>query len=378
MSPSSAIMLVGFLFSLGFSMLMPILAIYASSMRVTNFEVGLIVGGFAISTLPMKIVFGKLSDSTGRKQLLMAALGINLVCPLLYTLSQNVLFLFTVRLMQGVAMAASNPAAYSLIADLTPLEKRGQVMGWLDIAWTAGSSIGPAVGGFSIEKLGFSGAFIASATPGIIGVITAYLFVREAPRVRCGEVSDSTELGIKSLPFIGVCSGFFLFTLVHGSLISFLAVYATGFGVSPGIAGLLLSIIAAFSLPFRFSGSLSDHVGRRPVIFIGMLVLAGAVGFLSLSRGTSHFVLASLLLGAGYGLSQPVLYAFASDLAGARKRGLGIGIFSAIWDVGITIGSIGLGTIADMNGIAAVYAVEALIVILGLPAFLLATRGRLR
>jgi len=99
------------------------------------------------------------------------------------------------------------------------------------------------------------------------------------------------------------------------------------------------------------TGWLSDLAGRKPLIAVGMLVQAGALGLLVAGNGTFSFALAAaVLLGLGTALVYPTLIAAVSDAVAPRGRAKAIGVYRFWRDTGFVLGALGAGFGADVFG----------------------------
>jgi MFS family permease len=116
------------------------------------------------------------------------------------------------------------------------------------------------------------------------------------------------------------------------------------------------------------TGWLSDHVGRKPLISVGMLVQALALGVLVAGGGSVASALpASVLLGAGTAMVYPTLIAAVSDVTEPRDRARIVGVYRFWRDFGFAIGALAAGILTDVvSADAAIGAVAALTATSGL------------
>src|SRR5205823_5227525 len=99
------------------------------------------------------------------------------------------------------------------------------------------------------------------------------------------------------------------------------------------------------------TGWLSDHTGRKPLITLGMLVQAGALGLLLAGGGEFAPALgAAILLGIGTALVYPTLIAAVSDTVQPRDRAQAVGVYRFWRDFGFVAGAIAAGVGADAAG----------------------------
>jgi MFS family permease len=108
------------------------------------------------------------------------------------------------------------------------------------------------------------------------------------------------------------------------------------------------------------TGHWSDRVGRKPLIVVGMLLQAAALGMLALSDGRfAVAMIAAALLGVGTALVYPTLIAAISDAVAPIARAPTVGVYRFWRDMGYAAGALIAGAVADALGFGAAIAVVA-------------------
>jgi MFS family permease len=122
---------------------------------------------------------------------------------------------------------------------------------------------------------------------------------------------------------------------------------AHGAGVAQ--IGLVAAVYpAVWSVAQIATGHWSDRVGRKPLIVAGMLLQAGALGVLALSRGAVAIAVATaVLLGLGTALVYPTLLAAISDAVAPVARAPVLGVYRFWRDLGYAVGAVIAGAVAD-------------------------------
>ncbi len=123
-----------------------------------------------------------------------------------------------------------------------------------------------------------------------------------------------------------------------GIIIPLLPFYAEHFGASAVMVGLLSSSFSLAQFLFApFWGRLSDRVGRRPVILIGLLGSALSYAFFALATSLPMLFLARSLAGIA-GANIPTAQAFIADTTTAETRARGMGLIGAAFGLGFIFG----------------------------------------
>jgi EmrB/QacA subfamily drug resistance transporter len=314
----------------------------------------------------LMLVFGKLSDSVGRKRIYTVGMGIFAIamaaCGLARSIDQMIIF----RAVQAVGAAMSIGCSIAIVTEVFPGEDMGRALGMLGTSVSVGFIIGPVAGGFLLDALGWPAIFYTRIPLAILAFALALILLKGDVRLArkanldiWGVVASFSGLfclllgmgqikarGLTSpmvimlagaglfilclLPLIEcrakepiinfrllndrafTCSmaGLFMLFLIMPIYVAIMPFYLlNGIGLSATGSGLLLSAIPIATMVVSpLSGALSDRFGARWPSVLGSVGVAAA--FLSMSRfslNTEIWMIASVLalLGAGTGAFQP-------------------------------------------------------------------------
>ena len=147
-----------------------------------------------------------------------------------------------------------------------------------------------------------------------------------------------------------------------------LPLYYSAAGLSLGEIGVLAATYpAVWSVGQIITGALSDWIGRKPLIVVGMLLQAAAIAGIAVASGFGAWFVAAALLGAGTAMVYPTLLATIADVADPSWRGAAIGVYRLWRDLGFAAGALVAGVGADLLGMpVAILAVAALTAVSGL------------
>ncbi|WP_026884161.1 multidrug efflux MFS transporter [Clostridium akagii] len=277
-----------FVASMGMSQIAPVLPLYIRHLGVTNTASiaqlsGIAFGVTYIICAIFSPIWGYAADKYGRKAMILrASLGMAVVIGTM-GLAQNVYQLIGLRLLQG-AITGYSTACTTLIATQTDKEHAGEALGTLSTASIAGSLIGPMIGGYIEETLGFQPVFFITGALLLISFITTALFVKES-FTRENKKALSLKETWSSVPekslTITMFVTFFVLSVALYSVEPIITVYITQLSRNTShialLAGLafsaagLANIIAAPRL-----GRLSDKIGAHKVMLVA-LIMAGII-----------------------------------------------------------------------------------------------------
>ncbi len=304
---------------------------------------GLVTATVSIASILALPYLGHLVDRFGRTPFMRLGLAVLLAETLALHFVSWLPLLVVIGMLTGGAMASFQIGATTLVADLAPAHRRGEAMGIFGTFSTTAMALAPAVSTFVMLNSGFTAVFALSSALAGVGLVLS-LLVREP--VGRTEISSHGPFLARAALLSGVC--IFSITLTYGALVSFLPGYAPKIGL--GNVGLFFTVFAISSLLVRFlAGTLSDRIGRVPVIIPALFLTAVGMALLAQTDSPVMVLVAAALYGLGYGCTHPTAMALAVDLAGPGQRASGIATFSISYNVGIVVGSLGMGYLLAMT-----------------------------
>lgn len=156
------------------------LALYASSLGIPAWQIGVILGVQLVSIVFAKPIMGRLSDRVGRTAVIVPGLLVGAASVALLTLADGFVALTVLSLVFGVGFATVTSSTTALVADFTRDNRYGASMGVLRTVMDVGQSIGPVLTGFIIAHLGYASAFGTLAA----ALAVATLLLRGLPSPR--------------------------------------------------------------------------------------------------------------------------------------------------------------------------------------------------
>jgi multidrug resistance protein len=139
-------------------------------------------------------------------------------------------------------------------------------------------------------------------------------------------------------PLLVIFLTVFIDLLGFGIIIPLLPFYAEHFGASALMVGLLSTSFSVAQFLFApFWGRLSDRIGRRPVILLGLLGSAVSYALFAMATSLPALFVARTLAGVA-GANIPTAQAFIADTTTAETRARGMGIIGAAFGLGFIFG----------------------------------------
>jgi MFS family permease len=331
----------------------PLLPLFARELGAGPSMVGLVVGASTVTGIFLKLPAGLLSDQLGRRPLLLAGALVFAVLPVTYLAVGSLTLLIMLRAMHGSATAIFSPVASASVSDIAPAARRGAWMSTYATAQGTGQAMGPVLAGYLLAAGRFDLAFMAAA---VIGLAVPVIVSRSwpAPRPRAAPVrwaafrTGFTEVVNHRLVLVTSSAHAAQFML-NGALVAFVPLYGRDVvGLTTAQLGWLFGAQTLTTLATRpLIGSLSDRIGRRPVIVTGLLICSAAV--LGLTAAHTGLLLAAALVvyAAGVATTTAATSAFITDLARRARYGDALGPVTA----GLVVAGFGYTTMFRVFGV---------------------------
>jgi len=334
--------------ALGQSMIAPVLPNLTKSYGVGLSEASLVFVAYGAGALLATFPAGYLMDKIGRRPVLLAGPVLEAVGQFMTPFSHSYPELLFWRFVVGAAGQLWQQGRLIVIADTAPVNQRARQMQWMTGMMRAGQLLGPSMGGFLAEYLGYWLPFAIHAAMTLLVVLPSFSLIKESAPNRGAQKQDAQKQEAPAeregwRPVIAYLLTFQILVFLviqvlaqlsrggqdQGSLVLY-AVYA--YGMRPGELGLLNTIAIAFGIPVPFiTGYLMDRFGRRAVIAPGFasygisLVIMSLTAFLPLPM--SFFLASYVLVQATAGTTGGTMQVLGTDLSPTSNKGR----FFAIW-----------------------------------------------
>lgn len=370
----TAIFWTGLFFWSSMSSQLPTLPLYIRSLTQSFDQIGIIMGSFAIGLLVCRSYLGKLSDRKGRRYTMRIGLIVAAVIPLCYALLPSIPLLMLFRAIHGISIAAFASSYSALISDIAPIEKRGEVIGYMSLVNPLGLAIGPALGGLMQEAWGYQPLFITASLLAFAGLLLTTQIEDKADESDRQTASTTVTKSKFWQTFLSsrvrVPSTILLLVgVAFGTLSAFMPILMQQKNISLN-AGLFYMAAALSGFIIRFPvGRLSDEWGRGVFISIGICFYALTMGIICFASSNYQFLLAGVSEGLGSGILIPAIVALLADRTYPQERGYVFGMTWMGFDLGIAFAGPVMGKMISLVGITNIFAIATGFCILGLIVF---------
>jgi MFS family permease len=321
---------------------------------------------FGATKAVTNLVAGALADRVGRKPVLVAGWLVGVPVPLLLMLGPDWSWIVAANILLGINQGLTWSTTVLMKIDLVGPRRRGLALGLNEASGYVAVALVALVTGFVAQQAGLRPApfFIGVALAGL-GLGASVLLARETREHVAAEEAPSVPVPnvawrrlawrstVADPSLSAAAQAGFVNNLNDGLAWGLLPIVQAAAGLSLGEIGILAAAYpATWGLLQIATGALSDRVGRKPLIVIGMLIQAVAIASIAASTGFVPWLIAAVALGLGTAMVYPTLIAVVADLALPRQRGAIVGIYRFWRDLGFAAGAILVGVLADRFGAA--------------------------
>jgi MFS transporter, DHA1 family, multidrug resistance protein len=291
----------------------PLLPVVQQQFRTTEFLVNLTISIFTFVLAVMQIVYGPLTDTKGRRKVLLPGILVYVAASVGAAFATSVYVFLGFRVLQAAGMAVGSVVATTVIGDLYEGKKRGRAMGTFQTLVALGPAVGPVIGGFVGQYFGFHGVFWVLAGTGALLWLLNYLYLPETkPDSFSGDrfhVRHFAKILTKPAGTAIVLLGFVQYFTFYNFLV-FLPLLLTRFyALTPGQNGLVFLPMSLMVVTGSLvGGRIQEYFNPRKFLLASTtLNVVATLLFVWLSPISLPVLIASIsFFGLCLGLSLPV------------------------------------------------------------------------
>lgn len=336
----------------------PVLPLFVSNhLQGTSLDFALVIGAFAVSKMLGNVPSAVLADAIGRKPVLSWGMGLIAIGTGGIVFSDTLAQLMVSRLITGAGVAAFTTASTLYLADVSTPLNRASSMAPILVAFSAGTALGPAMGGVLADIVGVNACFGVTAL--CFSGLTIYNHIALSETLPKDLRKDTQRMGVAALeafrswaPIIRdpklrsvfLVNGAY-WIAISGAQTTLLPLVLSSDGFSATEIGMVFGAISSvYVLGSQPAGYLADRYGKVPCIIGSCGIIAMGIGlFPSFYPALSLWAIGGTLLGVS-----PTAYVV--DRSSPQTRSQALAVLRTIGDVGLLMGSASSGFLADRYG----------------------------
>jgi multidrug resistance protein len=366
----------------GFSVLIPVLPLFADRLGASALQVGWIVSLYGLAQLLFLPVWGWISDRVGRRPVILISLLGTAVSFAVLAAAETIAVVYAARALAGL-FAASIGTAQAVVTDLTPPTERTSGMGLIGSAFGASMVVGPVAGG-ALAALHEQAPFYAIVVLSGANFLLAWIALPESRAE--GLARPPWRDLLRSL----VPTPLRLIARVHDRRIAlflvlffvffaaFAVVEAMGtlylgkrFGADELDAALVFAWLGLFIAGTQAGplGRLADTLGEARLLIVGFALMAVGLAAVAWVPSYGWFFVIGPVIAVGNGLGFPTFTSLFTKACRAEEAGELLGQSNSMAVAGRIVGAIGGGALMSERFLAAPFLAASALLALGLGLF---------
>lgn len=334
----------------GFGAILPLLPLFLKDEAHASVSlIGVAAAAYYLGALMFSAPLGRLSDSVGRKPVIVGGVTLYAVATLLFLSTTQPLWFVFFRFVEGVGAGAVGPAGQALVADLSTEKTRSRAYGWFTTAQFGGLVAGPGLAAILYRLVGgeglwsFYAIFLFGGVASAITAVVLWFALREPEHT-----SSLREVSAHRAPYRSLITrpvGAFLIVAVTGHFAMGVwevlwSLWLDRLGASPGFISMTW---VAFSAPMVLSfvgGYLADRYSRWSLMFSGYALAAVAWVLYGTTTSLTLFIVFNVMEGFAVAWSYPAKQAFLVQVVPSRWLGTVQGLEGTATQVAALVGTV--------------------------------------
>jgi len=327
------------------------------------------IASFGAVKAVLNLLAGKLSDKWGRKNVLVLGWLFGVPVPIILLFAPNWNWIIFANILLGVNQGLAWSMTVNMKIDLVGKSQRGLALGLNEFA-----------GYVAVAVIGFSTGYLASTFGlkpypfylgiifAILGLAISWIIVKDTKKYTSLEIKEdaSQSLNVNDLSFkevflqtswknrtlLSISQAGLINNLIFGVTWGLFTLYFASFAIGISEIGFLKALHPGiWGVLQLLTGTFSDKVGRKVLIYPGMIIQGIGVWVVLFTNFYWGWIAGMSLLGIGTALVYPTLLAAISDVANPKWRATSLGVYRFWRDLGFVFGAIGIGYLTDIFGL---------------------------
>jgi MFS family permease len=329
--------------------------------------IGLAIASFAGVAIAIRPLIGQLIVRYGRRAVMGGGAALAAVAGVLYGYTDSLPVLLVLRGVTGAGEAALFVAAMTLVADLSPPDRRAEAASYFSVAVFGGIGIGPIIGEAMLGSSGFRGAFVLGGLFAAVAAMLSILVPKRFANHRSQELASPPPVGARRWlhpaaagPGAVLAIGSAAFTAFS----AFLPDHSRDLGLSG--SGGLFAVYSAVCLVVRVAGArLPERVGARVSVTTAFTMIGVGLALLAAVPEPWALWVAAAAVGFGMAFMYPSLMAFTVNRTPDAERPRAIASFTMFFELGTAAGGLVLGSLANSMGKRAGFTAAVALCVIG-------------
>lgn len=347
-----------FLLFFAFYLLVPIFPLYLiDTFDSSKTLIGIILSSYTVAALLIRPFAGFLLDMVNRKPIYLISYFLFVFTFVGYPLAHVVGAFLVYRILHGLSFGFVTTAGNSLVVDIMPASRRGEGLGYYGVANNMAMAVGPMTSLLMHDYYTYDAIFYVAIATGLLGLLFVSLIKSRNSVLK----TDKQPVALDRFFLIpGFQAGWclLLMGIPYGMVVTYIAIYGKEIGITSGIGVFFVLMSVGLTGSRLVAGKMVDRGRLVQVIAYGTAISLLAFILLAGLQQLQMYPLVvlvlfyaiSFLLGIGYGMLFPAYNTLFVNLAPNNRRATASSTYMTSWDIGIGIGAVTGGFLADSKG----------------------------
>lgn len=356
-----------------FNLLMPTIPLYLSEhLNVPQSQIGIVLSSYVLALLIIRPFSGYLVDAYPRKTLFLIGLALFVATFIGYYYVLAVLAFVILRFIHGLFWGLTTVSINTIAIDVIPAQKRSEGIGYFGTTMNIAMAVGPYIAVAVYNSYGFPALITWGLVMGVLAIAMSFFInTPQKPSTQnIGPLSFDRFILIKALP---IFYNHLFLSFGFGTIFAFAVIYGQEMGLKN--AGTFFLFLALGIILSRINaGKLMDRGYLHQSLIVSIiLIIAGYVLFANFGNIYTYCA-AAFVLGTGYGILFPGLQTIYINMAPHSKRGTANSTYLMGFDLGIGIGMLTGGYLAEHYSFKGMYYGAALLCVMALILYIFISR----
>ncbi len=355
-----------FLTSTGLGTCTFLLPVYAETIGATYTQLGLIGAVGNLVYTAVTLAAGGALDRYEKIKLYTGFTVLGAIVMILFSLANTIPEIIAVRGLLGAAAASFWVGASTLTGVISPRDELTRSLGRYNMAWIMGFTIGPYLGGLISTRYGYDVFFISLA--GVVSVSIGLILSSIRGSVELKNETHQEKTSLSELqPLLRSYITLIPFTMVLGIYMAIIPGHMKTVGLSASLIGLLITITNGTRGCVFFNVERLVQWGTWRSLLLASTLLAASMFLVRNAFTGIGFAIPLIFYGLGSGIVTPIALDVISKRTPEKLRGTAMGVHEGVYGVGMCLGPLIGGAIADIYGASTLYSILILVSLLILP-----------
>ena len=338
--------------------------LYLNQFEPSKSRVGLIMGIHSVTAILVRPFFGRILDKKGGRKVAMAGIFIIMLSVPGFFLVESAGWLALVlRAVNGIGWGVGTTALMAICSELSPPEKMAHSLGIIGAAGIVAGAAGPMLAEEIFRRYDFHAVFVVGITAAAASLACVFA-IREKPRNAIAR-GVASFAGLRRYSFL-ILAIIAVMPVAHGAargaVLNFIALFGINVGFTR-IAPFFLVFSIAAILTRVGVGDISDRYGRKKIIFPSAVMIGLNLFWIAGLNAYISFLATGFIAGLGQGLIFPALSTYVIDFLGRENKGLALGLYLSLFDLGMGLGSPMWGLVSDVAGYRPMYVIAGSLIV---------------